>query len=188
VAGPPLIPLFILGVPIVDMAFAFVRRTAKGTQFHSPDKDHIHHRLLRLGHGPRRTVVILWGWTAVLSGFVLVPLYFPAGNSFIPLGAAVLVLSLYTWFHPGLRKHDPEPGDTNGFAVANSSGGGESSNGSGHDPVDEPVPDPANEPRHEPNEASVRFRRIQVPKLRRKLLSPTEIARIPGPATAERSD
>ena len=66
--APLLIPLFILGVPIVDMAFAFVRRTAKGTQFHSPDKDHIHHRLLRLGHGPRRTVVILWGWTAVLSG------------------------------------------------------------------------------------------------------------------------
>jgi len=105
--APLLIPLFILGVPLVDMAFAFVRRTAKGTQFHSPDKDHIHHRLLRLGHGPRRTVVILWGWTGLLSGFVLVPLYFPRGNAFIPLGAAVLVLTLYTWFHPGLRKHDP---------------------------------------------------------------------------------
>jgi UDP-GlcNAc:undecaprenyl-phosphate/decaprenyl-phosphate GlcNAc-1-phosphate transferase len=105
--APLLIPVFILGVPIVDMAFAFVRRTASGTQFHSPDKDHIHHRLLRLGHGPRRTVVILWGWTTLLSGFVLVPLYFPRGNAYIPLGAAVLVLTLYTWFHPGLRKHDP---------------------------------------------------------------------------------
>jgi hypothetical protein len=105
--APLLIPLFILGVPLVDMAFAFVRRTAKGTHFHSPDKDHIHHRLLRLGHGPRRTVVILWGWTAILSGFVLVPLYFPRGNTFIPLGAAAIVLVLYTWFHPGLRKPDP---------------------------------------------------------------------------------
>jgi hypothetical protein len=105
--APLLIPLFILGVPMVDMAFAFVRRTAKRTQFHSPDKDHIHHRLVRLGHGPRRTVVILWAWTALLSGFVLVPLYFPRGNLFIPLGLAVLVLSLYTWFHPGLRKRDP---------------------------------------------------------------------------------
>jgi UDP-GlcNAc:undecaprenyl-phosphate/decaprenyl-phosphate GlcNAc-1-phosphate transferase len=105
--APLLIPLFILGVPIVDMAFAFVRRTAKGARFHSPDKDHIHHRLLRLGHGPRRTVVILWGWTGVLSGIVLVPLYAPRGNTYIPLGAAVLVLTLYTWFHPGLRKPDP---------------------------------------------------------------------------------
>ena len=51
--------------------------------------------------------MILWGWTAILSGFVLVPLYFPRGNTFIPLGAAVLVLTLYTWFHPGLRKPDP---------------------------------------------------------------------------------
>ena len=114
--APLLIPLFILGVPLVDMAFAFVRRTAKGTQFHSPDKDHIHHRLIRLGHGPRRTVVILWGWTALLSGFVLVPLYFPEGNSFIPLGAAVLVLTLYTWFHPGLRKPDPALDEQNGAA------------------------------------------------------------------------
>lgn len=115
--APLLIPVFILGVPIVDMAFAFVRRTAKGTQFHSPDKDHIHHRLLRLGHGPRRTVVILWGWTALLSGFVLVPLYFPRGNAYIPLGAAVLVLTLYTWFHPGLRKHDPALDNGNGHPL-----------------------------------------------------------------------
>ena len=112
--APLLIPVFILGVPLVDMAFAFVRRTAKRTHFHSPDKDHIHHRLVRLGHGPRRTVVILWAWTALLSGFVLVPLYFPRGNLYIPLGAAVLVLSLYTWFHPGLRKRDPVLDGQNG--------------------------------------------------------------------------
>ncbi len=58
--APLFIPFFILGVPIVDMAFAFIRRTARGLPFHTPDKEHIHHRLLRLGHGPRRTVVILW--------------------------------------------------------------------------------------------------------------------------------
>jgi hypothetical protein len=121
--APLLIPLFILGVPLVDMAFAFVRRTAKGTHFHSPDKDHIHHRLLRLGHGPRRTVVILWGWTAILSGFVLVPLYFPKGNTFIPLGAAVIVLILYTWFHPGLRKHDPTIDEHDGASSPEDPGG-----------------------------------------------------------------
>ncbi|HEY1826883.1 MAG TPA: MraY family glycosyltransferase [Acidimicrobiales bacterium] len=102
--APLFIPFFILGVPIVDMAFAFIRRTARGTGFHTPDKEHIHHRLLRLGHGPRRTVVILWAWTAVLSAFVLVPLYDRQANTFIPLGAAVLGVGLYTLFHPGLRK------------------------------------------------------------------------------------
>ncbi|MEI8405112.1 MAG: MraY family glycosyltransferase, partial [Actinomycetes bacterium] len=62
--APLFIPFFILGVPLVDSAFAFIRRTAKGQGFHAPDKDHIHHRLLRLGHGHRRTVGILWLWTA----------------------------------------------------------------------------------------------------------------------------
>jgi hypothetical protein len=105
--APLFIPLFILGVPIADMAFAFVRRTAKGTGFQTPDKDHVHHRLLRLGHGPRRTVVILWAWTALLSGFVLYPLFVSRANAIIPFGAVVLGLVLYTLFHPGLRKNTP---------------------------------------------------------------------------------
>jgi len=103
--APLFIPVFILGVPIADMAFAFVRRTARRTGFHTPDKDHVHHRLLRLGHGHRRTVLILWAWTAVLSGFVLYPLFAPSGNAIIPFGAIALGLALYTLFHPGLRKN-----------------------------------------------------------------------------------
>jgi UDP-GlcNAc:undecaprenyl-phosphate GlcNAc-1-phosphate transferase len=102
--APLFIPVFILGVPIADMAFAFIRRTAKGTGFHTPDKDHVHHRLLRLGHGPRRTVAILWAWTAVLSAFLLYPLFNKQGNAVIPFGVIVLGLALYTLFHPGLRK------------------------------------------------------------------------------------
>jgi UDP-GlcNAc:undecaprenyl-phosphate GlcNAc-1-phosphate transferase len=102
--APLFLPIVILGVPIADMAFAFVRRTANRTGFHTPDKDHVHHRLLRLGHGHRRTVVILWAWTALLSGFVLIPLFGGRGNGVIPLGAVALALALYTLFHPGLRK------------------------------------------------------------------------------------
>jgi UDP-GlcNAc:undecaprenyl-phosphate GlcNAc-1-phosphate transferase len=103
--APLFIPLFILGVPIADMAFAFVRRTARGTSFHTPDKDHLHHRLLRLGHGPRRTVLILWAWTAVLSGLVLSPLFAGAGNSVIPFLLVAGALALYTLFHPAVRRN-----------------------------------------------------------------------------------
>jgi UDP-GlcNAc:undecaprenyl-phosphate GlcNAc-1-phosphate transferase len=109
--APLFIPIIILGVPIVDMAFAFIRRTARGTGFHTPDKEHIHHRLLRLGHGPRRSVVILWAWTAILSGFVLFPLFIHRVNAFIPLGAAALGAGLYTLFHPGLRKGNGDDAD-----------------------------------------------------------------------------
>lgn len=108
--APLLIPFFIMGVPIVDMAFAFVRRTARGTSFQTPDKDHIHHRLVRLGHGHRRSVVILWAWTATLSGFILVPLFLHAVNEFIPIGVALLALALYTWFRPAVRRRHGEPG------------------------------------------------------------------------------
>jgi UDP-GlcNAc:undecaprenyl-phosphate GlcNAc-1-phosphate transferase len=109
--APLFIPFFILGVPIVDMAFAFIRRTARGTGFHTPDKEHIHHRLLRLGHGPRRSVLILWAWTAILSGFVLFPLFIHKANAFIPLGVAALGAGLYTLFHPGLRKGNGDDAD-----------------------------------------------------------------------------
>jgi UDP-GlcNAc:undecaprenyl-phosphate/decaprenyl-phosphate GlcNAc-1-phosphate transferase len=101
--APLFLPLFILGVPIADMAFAYIRRAVKGTPIDTPDNDHVHHRLVRLGHGPRRTVLILWTWTAALSGFVLFPLFAPESNAIIPFAAIVLGLVLYTLFHPGLR-------------------------------------------------------------------------------------
>ena len=48
--------------------------------------------------------MILWAWTALLSGFVLFPLFVHQVNAFIPFGAAALGVGLYTLFHPGLRK------------------------------------------------------------------------------------
>jgi UDP-GlcNAc:undecaprenyl-phosphate GlcNAc-1-phosphate transferase len=95
--APLLIPVFILGVPLIDAVWAFVRRTASGQGFHTPDKNHIHHRLMRLGHGQRRTVIILWSWTALLCGIVLFPLFEPRFNVFIPVGVVVLVIGLFTW-------------------------------------------------------------------------------------------
>ena len=100
--APLFIPVFILGVPLMDAALAFIRRTASGAGFSTPDKKHIHHRLMRLGHGHRRTVVILWLWTVLLCSFVLFPLFLPRVNVFIPVGVAGLAAALYTWFHPGL--------------------------------------------------------------------------------------
>jgi UDP-GlcNAc:undecaprenyl-phosphate/decaprenyl-phosphate GlcNAc-1-phosphate transferase len=120
--APLLIPFFILGVPLIDMAFAIVRRTASGQGFQNADKEHIHHRLLRLGHGHRRTVVILWLWTLLLSGMILFPLYEPRVNVFIPVGVAAMAVALYTWFHPGLKRNATD--DVPPAPVASSSSGG----------------------------------------------------------------
>jgi UDP-GlcNAc:undecaprenyl-phosphate/decaprenyl-phosphate GlcNAc-1-phosphate transferase len=101
--APLFIPVVILGIPILDTAFSFFRRVYRRTAFHVADKDHLHHRLMRLGHTTRRTVAILWLWTALLSGLVLVPTYTNQGNAIVPLGVAALGLVLYVVFHPGVR-------------------------------------------------------------------------------------
>ena len=102
--APLFIPLFILGVPILDMIFAIVRRTVGRQGLATADKGHLHHRLVNLGHGQRRSVLILWLWTALLSGFVLYPIFTDARTALIPIGTMAIALSLYTVLHPEVRR------------------------------------------------------------------------------------
>jgi len=101
--APLFIPFFILGVPMLDTTFAIVRRTARRASFAERDLGHLHHRLVRLGHGHRRAVLILWAWTAVLSSFVLIPAFDPRANAYVPVGLGVLGVALYTVFRPAGR-------------------------------------------------------------------------------------
>jgi UDP-GlcNAc:undecaprenyl-phosphate/decaprenyl-phosphate GlcNAc-1-phosphate transferase len=101
--APLVIPLLILGVPILDMAFAIVRRVSSRKSFAVADKGHLHHRLMDLGHGHRRSVVILWGWTALLSAFVLYPTLTGRNPAYLPFGILALAIVLYTVLHPSVR-------------------------------------------------------------------------------------
>ncbi len=101
--APLFIPFVILGVPMLDTAFAIVRRTVRRTGVAERDLGHLHHRLIRLGHGHRRAVLILWAWTAVLSAFVLFPTFEPRANAYVAYGVAFLAVALYTVFQPGRR-------------------------------------------------------------------------------------
>jgi UDP-GlcNAc:undecaprenyl-phosphate GlcNAc-1-phosphate transferase len=105
--APLFIPLIILGVPIFDVVFAILRRVRKRQGFATADKGHLHHRLINLGHGPRRAVAILWLWTALLSGFVLYPVFYPSASTLAPFGLIALVLFLYTVLHPDLKRPAP---------------------------------------------------------------------------------
>lgn len=106
--APLAIPIIILGVPIFDTAFAFGRRLVKRQGFAIADRGHLHHRLINLGHGPRRAVAILWLWTALLSAFVLYPVFYPRANNLAPFGLVAIVLFLYTVLHPDLKRSAPE--------------------------------------------------------------------------------
>ncbi len=107
--APLLVPFFILGVPILDTVFAIVRRTARRSGLSARDLEHLHHRLMRLGHGHRRAVLVLWAWTAILSALALYPSFYPRWNVAIPIGVAVLGVGLYTWFRPGRHTKAPLP-------------------------------------------------------------------------------
>ena len=105
--APLFIPFFILGR--ADPRHRLRHRPpghAAAPAWPTADKDHLHHRLMRLGHGQRRSVVILWAWTALLSGFVLYPGATPSqGDAARAHRRRRRSASLlYTCFHPGARR------------------------------------------------------------------------------------
>ena len=64
---PIVLPLAVLALPVLDLVFAYVRRTIAGTWWFRPDKKHLHHRLLLLGHSQTKAVLLMYLWTSVLS-------------------------------------------------------------------------------------------------------------------------
>jgi len=62
-----LVPIVALGVPIFDTLFAMVRRWLERRPLFSPDRGHIHHRLLDMGITHRRAVLIIYGVCIVLT-------------------------------------------------------------------------------------------------------------------------
>ena len=64
---PLLLPLAVLAVPFMDLLLAVVRRTRAGRSPFAPDKMHLHHRLLEIGHSHTRAVLIMYFWTALLA-------------------------------------------------------------------------------------------------------------------------
>ena len=62
-----IVPLFILGVPILDTLFAIIRRRKNNVPFYIPDRSHLHHCLLDLGFSHRNTVLIIYVISAVFG-------------------------------------------------------------------------------------------------------------------------
>ena len=61
------VALLVLGIPIIDTFWIIVRRLASGRSPFSPDRGHIHHRLLDLGLGHRQTVLAIYGICILLA-------------------------------------------------------------------------------------------------------------------------
>ena len=62
-----IIPILILALPIFDTAFAIVRRMAHHKPIMQADKGHLHHRIMAMGFGQRRTVLALYSISAIMG-------------------------------------------------------------------------------------------------------------------------
>lgn len=96
--APLVVPLSIMLLPLVDVGMAIVRRTRRGQRPWQPDAQHLHHRMLRFGHGHRRAVMVLWCWAAAVSfgavAFVFVP---PVTALAALVGMSLAALLLTVW-------------------------------------------------------------------------------------------
>ena len=100
---PVLLPISILIVPLADLVLAVVRRTRAGRSPFAPDKQHLHHRLLEIGHSHRRAVLIMWLWAAMLGfGSVVASLY--TGRwMWLALSTGLTITLLLTFAVPRVR-------------------------------------------------------------------------------------
>lgn len=62
-----IVPIFALGLPILDTAFAIVRRYMGGVPIFKPDRGHLHHRLLDLGFTQKQAVLLMYVISAMLG-------------------------------------------------------------------------------------------------------------------------
>jgi UDP-GlcNAc:undecaprenyl-phosphate GlcNAc-1-phosphate transferase len=71
VLTPLLVPAAVLVLPLIDLITAVVRRTSYGMSPFAPDRGHLHHRLMDIGHSHRQSVLIMYAW-AFLFAFGIV--------------------------------------------------------------------------------------------------------------------
>jgi UDP-GlcNAc:undecaprenyl-phosphate GlcNAc-1-phosphate transferase len=116
---PMLLPLAVLLLPLLDMGLAVIRRVGTGKSPFHPDRMHLHHRMLALGHSHRRAVIILYVWTFVFTGAAVALVWFSTTAVLVGLAVGVLAALALTL---GPLRGRTTPGST-GSAGSGGSGG-----------------------------------------------------------------
>jgi UDP-GlcNAc:undecaprenyl-phosphate/decaprenyl-phosphate GlcNAc-1-phosphate transferase len=111
---PLLLPVTILVIPYADLLLAVVRRTRAGLSPLAPDRKHLHHRLLDIGHSHRSSVLIMYLWAALFAGGIVwlsiakTPLSLLAVTTLAAM-LALLMMSMprLRWWKRGRRARTP---------------------------------------------------------------------------------
>lgn len=86
------VPVLIFGLPIFDTAFVMIRRLLTGQGVMTPDRGHIHHRLVDMGFSKKQAVFILYAMSGVLGLAAVVLAESGAGRALLLLIGVLVVI------------------------------------------------------------------------------------------------
>lgn len=111
---PILLPVAVVLLPLLDFGLAVIRRMGAGKSPFSPDRKHLHHRMLDVGHSSRSAVLIFYAWTAVIGLTVLLmyvfSVYVTPGEYWPALvfgGVGITACLIITFLPPSGRRQRP---------------------------------------------------------------------------------
>ena len=90
---PLLLPFTILAIPLLDFVMAIIRRLKAGRSPFTADREHLHHRIMRMGVSQQRTTVILYLWTAMFALPTVIAAFVPIWIAIIS-GLVIFLISL----------------------------------------------------------------------------------------------
>lgn len=95
-AAAVLVPVVLLGLPLLDTTLAITRRAAMGRPVFSADKEHVHHRVMRrFGLKHRDTVLVLYAVCAVLGAAAFGLAHLPATPAALVLAGVVVAICAF---------------------------------------------------------------------------------------------
>jgi UDP-GlcNAc:undecaprenyl-phosphate GlcNAc-1-phosphate transferase len=95
---PLLLPFAILAIPLLDFLMAIIRRVKAGRSPFDADREHLHHRIMRLGLTQQSTTIILYMWTAMFALPTVIAAFTPLWVALI-VGFVIFILSIITIKH-----------------------------------------------------------------------------------------
>ena len=102
------VPLLILGLPIFDTVSAITRRVLEGRSPMSPDRGHVHHRLVDMGFNVKQAVAILYAISGTLGLAAVVLTTSGEAKAMLLLLAAILAIAVGAWILVNRRKASKE--------------------------------------------------------------------------------
>ncbi|MBU5434526.1 MraY family glycosyltransferase [Pseudoflavonifractor sp. MSJ-37] len=106
------VPFLMLGLPIFDTCFAFIRRIAHGQSPMHADRSHIHHRLIDMGLSQKQAVGVLYVISAILGLSAVVLTTVGSLRAMLLLFALFIAgaMSILLFLHGEEKKHDVDSG------------------------------------------------------------------------------